>query len=83
MVRAPHRKLLNITPELLPERPIRLSRCSRLAADIGHNEAKVQAFVKPGGTAIENNHRPGRSDAFGASCFGFTVLQIGFLRNEF
>jgi len=74
MVRAPHRSLLNITPELLPERPTWLIRRNRLAADIGHNEAKAQAFVKPGGTAIENDHRPGRSDAFGALYFGLIVL---------
>ncbi len=83
MVRASYRKPLKIAPELLPERPIWPSRRSRLAAEIGHNEAKAKAFVKPGGTAIENNHRPGRSDAFGAFYFGLVVLRIGSLRNEF
>lgn len=81
MVRAPYWKLLNITPELLPERPLWPSRRSRLAAEIGHNEAKAKAFVKPGGTAIENDHRPGRSDAFGA--FRFDRIEHRILRNEF
>ena len=82
-MRAPNRKLLKITPESLPEMPFQRSRRSRLAPEIGHNEAKVNTFVKPGGTAIEKIHRPGRSDAFGAFCFGLVVLQIGSLIDEF
>ncbi len=73
MVRAPYRKLPKITPESLPEWPIgRVDAVGRPPRS-GTIEAKAMAFVKPGGTAIKNDHRPGRSDAFGVFCFGQLV----------
>ncbi len=74
MVGVPDRHLPKITPELLPELLNEQSRCSRLATEIGHDEARAAVLVKPGGTAIEKFHRPGRSNAFGA----FFVLDTGF-----
>lgn|GEM_PF-6767868 len=70
MVRAPDRKLLKITPESLPEMRFKRSRRRRLAPDIGHNEARVNAFVNPGGTAIEITIAP---DAVMRSGFFFGV----------